>query len=148
MESAKTSLITLPQLKLMQSYSRIWMFTKVTAISIFKEIKAKAMDLGIELHTGTTSICPTSKTFNMRFGTAEEHLESLIQVARRVGSPVTRCYQGNFQDRSEPWRNRIHMKNTLQVLKKAKSQAIDAGVENCCRKPCRRHASLGGSHFN
>jgi sugar phosphate isomerase/epimerase len=94
-----------------------------------KEIKAKAQDLGIEIHAGTTSICPSSNTFNKRFGTAEEHLELTIKVAQRVGSPVVRCYQGNLADRSRPGGIEFHMRNTLQVLKAAKSQAMDAGVK-------------------
>ena len=64
-----------------------------------KEIKSKASGLGIEIHAGTGSICPSSNTFNKRFGTAEEHLALTIRVAKALGSPVARCYQGNAEDR-------------------------------------------------
>ena len=94
-----------------------------------KEIKSRARDLGIEIHTGTASICPSSNTFEKRFGTAEEHLGLAIKIAGRVGSPVVRCYQGNFKDRSSPGGIEFHMKNTLQVLKAVKSQAMEAGVK-------------------
>src|SRR5712692_10261113 len=33
-----------------------------------RDIKAKAQDLGLEIHAGTGSICPSSKTFNPRLG--------------------------------------------------------------------------------
>jgi sugar phosphate isomerase/epimerase len=94
-----------------------------------KEIKARAKDLEIEIHTGTGSICPSSNTFDKRFGSAEEHLELTLKVAQRVGSPVARCYQGNSKDRSDPGGIESHMKNTLQVLRAAKRQALDAGVK-------------------
>lgn len=94
-----------------------------------KEIKTKAKDLGIEIHTGTGSICPSSNTFDERFGTAEEHLELTIKVAQRVGSPVARCYLGNFKDRLSPGGIEFHMKNTLVVLKSMKSRAMNAGVK-------------------
>ncbi|MEJ7708705.1 MAG: hypothetical protein WKF84_02345 [Pyrinomonadaceae bacterium] len=64
-----------------------------------RDIKAKASDLGLEIHVGTGSICPSSATFNKKFGAAEEHLALAIRVARAVGSPVVRCYQGSAEDR-------------------------------------------------
>src|SRR5436190_24238187 len=55
-----------------------------------KEVKAKADDLGIQIHAGTWSICPTSKFFKKNWGTAEEHLTLGIRVAKALGSPVIR----------------------------------------------------------
>src|SRR5438105_726305 len=46
-----------------------------------REVKAKADDLGIQIHAGTWSICPTSKFFKNKWGTAEEHLTLGIRVA-------------------------------------------------------------------
>lgn len=94
-----------------------------------REIRAKAKDLGIEIHTGTASICPSSNTFDKRFGTAEEHLALAIRVARLVGSPVARCYQGNSKDRGSPGGIEFHIKNTIKVLKAVRSQALDFGVK-------------------
>src|SRR5215468_7645295 len=53
-----------------------------------KEVKAKADDLGIQIHAGSWSICPTSKVFKNKWGTAEEHLATGIRVAKTLGSPV------------------------------------------------------------
>src|SRR5262249_27661963 len=59
-----------------------------------KDVKKKADDLGIEVLVGTGSICPSAKSFNAKYGTAEEHIALLIRVAKTVGSRVARCYQG------------------------------------------------------
>lgn len=94
-----------------------------------KEIRAKANDLGIEIHAGTGSICPTSNSFNKRFGAAEEHLALTIRVAKALGSPVARCYLGNSRDRESEGGIEFHIKNTVSVCKKVRSQALDAGVK-------------------
>src|SRR5262245_11135251 len=47
-----------------------------------KQVKAKADALGIQIHAGTWSICPTSKFFKDKWGTAEEHLSLGIRVAK------------------------------------------------------------------
>ncbi|PYV10603.1 MAG: sugar phosphate isomerase/epimerase, partial [Acidobacteria bacterium] len=67
--------------------------------SYLKDIRARAAELGLEIHAGTGSICPSSHTFTDRFGTAEEHLRLAIRVAKVLGSPVARCYLGTSEDR-------------------------------------------------
>lgn len=96
--------------------------------SYLKEIKAKADDLGIEVQAGTGSICPSSNTFNKRFGTAEEHLALTIRVAQAVGSKVARCFLGNSNDRKTEGGIYEHIKNTVEVCKKNRARAQDAGV--------------------
>src|SRR5919109_839171 len=64
-----------------------------------KDLKKRADDLGLEIQAGTGSICPSAKSFNAKFGAAEEHLALLIRVAKALGSPVARCYQGTADDR-------------------------------------------------
>jgi 3-oxoisoapionate decarboxylase len=94
-----------------------------------KEIKAKGDDLGIEIQAGTGSICPTSNTFNKKFGTAEEHLALVIRVAKALGSKVARCYLGNSNDRKTEGGIEAHIKNVVKVCKKLRSEALDAGVK-------------------
>ena len=96
--------------------------------SYLKEIKSRADDLGIGVQAGTGSICPSSKTFTRRFGTAEEHLALTIRVAKALGSPVARCYQGNASDRESEGGIESHIRNTVQVCRNVRSRAIDAGV--------------------
>jgi sugar phosphate isomerase/epimerase len=97
--------------------------------SYLKEIKARADGLGIEIHAGTGSICPTSRAFNKRFGTAEEHLALTIRVARALGSPVARCYLGTADDRTTDGGIEARIKDTVKVCRNVRSQALDAGVK-------------------
>ncbi|MGH9429494.1 MAG: sugar phosphate isomerase/epimerase family protein [Terriglobia bacterium] len=94
-----------------------------------KDIKAKAGDLGIEIHAGTGSICPSSNTFSKRFGVAEEHLALTIRVAKALGSPVARCYQGNAADRQSDGGIMARIQDTVKVCKAARQRALDAGVK-------------------
>ena len=64
-----------------------------------RDLSKKARDLGLEIYAGSWSICPTSKVFRNKWGTAEEHLALGIRVAKALGSPVFRCVLGNGQDR-------------------------------------------------
>jgi sugar phosphate isomerase/epimerase len=94
-----------------------------------KEVKAKADDLGIQIHAGTWSICPTSKVFKNKWGTAEEHLSLGIRVAKALGSPVFRCVLGTAEDRKTEGGIEARMADTAKVCKACRSQAMDAGVK-------------------
>ncbi|MGE0130473.1 MAG: sugar phosphate isomerase/epimerase family protein [Blastocatellales bacterium] len=97
--------------------------------SYLKEIKKKADDLGLEIQAGTGSICPSAKSFNAKYGSAEEHLALLIRVAKTLGSRVARCYQGTADDRKLPGGLEARWKDTIRVCKAVRSRAIDAGVK-------------------
>lgn len=94
-----------------------------------KDVGKKAADLGIEVQVGTGSICPSAKSFNPKYGTAEEHLALLIRVAKTMGTGVARCYQGTADDRKLPGGLPARWKDTIKVCKAVRSQAIDAGVK-------------------
>ena len=94
-----------------------------------KSVGAKAKDLGIELHAGTWSICPTSKFFKNKWGTAEEHLALGIRVAKALGSPVLRAILGMADDRKTPGGIEARIQDTVKVCKALRSQALDAGVK-------------------
>ncbi len=94
-----------------------------------KSVGAKAKDLGIELHAGTWSICPTSKFFKNKWGTAEEHLGLGIRVAKALGSPVLRAILGMADDRKTPGGIEARIQDTVKVCKALRSQALDAGVK-------------------
>lgn len=93
-----------------------------------QRIKTQADELGIEIHAGTGSICPTSAAFDDRWGTAEEHLALTIRVAQALGSPVARCYLGTSDDRKGDGGIERHMSSTIEVCRALRSQAVDAGV--------------------
>jgi 3-oxoisoapionate decarboxylase len=94
-----------------------------------KEVKAKADGLGIQIHVGTWSICPSSKAFKNKWGTAEEHLALGIRVAKALGSPAIRCILGTGEDRKAEGGIEPRIKDTIRVCKALKSQAVDAGVK-------------------
>jgi sugar phosphate isomerase/epimerase len=93
------------------------------------EIKKKADGLGILIHAGTGSICPSAKSFSPRFGSAEEHLALAIRVSKALGSPVVRCYQGTADDRKLPGGLEARWKDTIKVCKAVRSRAVDAGIK-------------------
>ena len=92
------------------------------------EVKAKAEGLGIQIHAGTWSICPTSKFFKNKWGSAQEHLALSIRVARALGSPVIRCILGMGDDRKTEGGIEARIADTVKVCKACRSQALDAGV--------------------
>lgn len=96
--------------------------------SYLKKIRARADKLGIIIQAGTGSICPSSKTFNPKWGNAEELLRTTIRVAKTLGSDVARCYLGNADDRRADGGIERHQENVVQVCRRVRSQAVDANV--------------------
>lgn len=93
------------------------------------KIRAQAKREGIELQTGTGSICPTSKSYNeKKWGKAEDHARLLIRTAKRLGSSVARCYLGSRRDRDGDGGIYRHIEEIVKVLKAVKSEAEDAAV--------------------
>lgn len=97
--------------------------------SYLREIKAKADGLGIEIHAGTGSVCPTSNAWNKKLGRAEDHLAETIRIAKAVGSKVARCYLGRADDRMSPGGIEARISDTVKVFRSVRSLAIDSGVK-------------------
>ncbi|SRR6266511_2031789 len=94
-----------------------------------KETKKKAADKGLQIHLGSWSICPTSKSFRKDWGTAEEHLALGIRMAQALGSPVFRVVLGSGEDRKSEGGIEARMADTVKVLKSQRRRAIDGGVK-------------------
>jgi sugar phosphate isomerase/epimerase len=94
-----------------------------------REVRAKADDLGVGIHAGTWSICPTSKAFKNKWGTAEEHLTLAIRVAKTLGSPVIRVVLGTGEDRKTEGGIEARIADTVKVCQACRSRALDAGVK-------------------
>jgi len=94
-----------------------------------KGLKSKAADVGLQIHVGTWSICPTSTSFKNKWGTAEEHLALGIRVAKALGSPVIRVVLGTAKDRETEGGIEARIADTVKVCKALRSQAVDAGVK-------------------
>lgn len=94
------------------------------------QVRAQAAQAEIELQVGTTSICPTSKAYDAKkWGPAEDHARLLIRTARRLGSPVARCYLGTRNDREGDGGIYRHIDAMVKLLRSIKSEAEDAEVK-------------------
>lgn len=97
--------------------------------SYLTDIGKRAKDKGIALYAGTGGICPSAHNFSKKWGPAEEHLKLTIRVAKAIGSPVARCYQGFAEDRKSPGGIPARQKDTQAVFKAVRSYALDSGVK-------------------
>jgi 3-oxoisoapionate decarboxylase len=97
--------------------------------SYLQGLRAKAEGQSLRLFLGSWSICPTSKAFRNKWGSAEEHLALGIRMAKSLGSPVFRVVLGTMEDRRTPGGIEARIEDTVKVLKNGRSQAIDAGVK-------------------
>ncbi|MBC7928923.1 MAG: sugar phosphate isomerase/epimerase [Bryobacteraceae bacterium] len=94
-----------------------------------RKVKAHADRLGIELEVGMRSICPTSKAFDPKQGTAEEQLERVMRAASLAGSKIVRAFLGSMEDRRGPVPIEGHIENTVKVLRNCKAKAQDLGLK-------------------
>ena len=92
-------------------------------------LKKRAADKGLQIHVGTWSVCPTSKSFKDKWGKAEEHLALGIRVAKALGSPVLRVVLGNGDDRKTAGGIEARITDMVKVLQSQKSRAMDAWVK-------------------
>ncbi|HXF27043.1 MAG TPA: hypothetical protein VN610_07210, partial [Bryobacteraceae bacterium] len=86
-----------------------------------RKVRAHAERLNIQLEIGMKSICPSSKMFNPKEGTAEEQVTRMIQAAKIVGSPIVRSVLGSMDDRS-PVPITKHIEDMVVVLRNVRSR--------------------------
>ena len=94
-----------------------------------KRVRAHAESLGIEIEIGMRSICPSSKAFDPKAGTAEEQLSRMIDSAKIVGAKLVRAFLGTSADRTGPVPLEGHIENTVRVLKAVRSKVLDNGLK-------------------
>jgi sugar phosphate isomerase/epimerase len=92
-------------------------------------LKDQADKVGVKLYIGTSSVCGTSNTWKPTYGTPEETLALTIKAAKKLGSPVARCYLGNQKDRSSDGGIQKHIEETIKVIKANKSLAEGEGIK-------------------
>ncbi len=98
--------------------------------SYLSKIRAQAAQAGIELQVGTSSICPTSKSYDeKKWGKAEDHARLLIRTAHQLGSPIARCYLGSRGDREGDGGIYRHIDAMVKLLQSVRSEALDAQVK-------------------
>lgn len=93
-----------------------------------KKVRAKADEHGIQIELGMRSICPTSKAFDPKQGTAEQQLIRMIRAAKMAGSQIIRCFLGTSNDREGGEIDR-HIESTIRTLKAVRTQVRDAGLK-------------------
>ena len=93
-----------------------------------RKVRHHAETLKIEVEIGMKSICPSSKMFDPKAGTAEEQLSRMIDAAHIVGSPIVRCVLGSADDR-RPGPIESHIKDMVAVLHNARPKAKDLGIK-------------------
>ena len=92
-------------------------------------VKAHADRLGLQLEVGFGSICSSSSRFDRNQGTPEEQLVKMFAIARRLGSPLVRCYLGTSNDREGPVPLDQHIESTVKACRAVRSQALDLGLK-------------------
>lgn len=92
-------------------------------------LKDQADRAGLKLYVGTGGVCPTSKRWKPTYGTPEETLALTIRVAKKLGSPVARCYLGGQDDRSTDGGIEKHMEETVKVIRANQSRAEAEGIK-------------------
>jgi 3-oxoisoapionate decarboxylase len=93
-----------------------------------REVRKHAEALGIEVEIGTKSVCPSSKMFDPKDGTADEQLSKMLDAAHIVGSNIVRCVLGSADDR-KPTPIEAHIEDMVHVLRAARPKATDLGLK-------------------
>ncbi len=93
-----------------------------------RSVREHADKLGLQVEIGMRSICPTSRMFDPKEGTAEEQLNRMMEAANMVGSPIVRAVLGSADDR-KPGPIEAHIEDTVKVLRNVRSKALDHRVK-------------------
>jgi 3-oxoisoapionate decarboxylase len=92
------------------------------------KVRQHAESLSLEVEIGMKSICPSSKMFDPKQGTAEEQLTRMIDAAQVVGSKIVRAVLGSGADRV-PGPIEDHIHDTARVLRSVRAKAIDGNIK-------------------
>src|SRR5205823_10429373 len=92
------------------------------------KVREHAQKLGIQVEIGMRSICPSSKLFDPKQGSAEEQLTRMITAAKTIGSPIVRAVLGSSEDRQPPGIE-AHIEDAVRVLRAMRSRVLDAGIK-------------------
>jgi sugar phosphate isomerase/epimerase len=96
--------------------------------SNLRRVKQHAGELEIEVEIGMKSICPTSKMFDAKAGTAEQQIEQMLAAANTVGSKIVRAVLGSSEDRKAGPIER-HIESMVKVLHNVRSRVLDSGLK-------------------
>lgn len=94
-----------------------------------ERVRAHAAEREIEIEIGMRSVCPSSKAFDPKAGTAGQQILRMVRAAKVIGSPIVRAFLGTAEDRSGPVPIEGHIENAAKALRSVKAQVIDAGLK-------------------
>lgn len=94
-----------------------------------EDLAKSAADRGVDLLLGSWSICPRAKRFKADWGTADEHLQLGVRMAKALGSPAFRVVLGDRSDRLGEGGIEARIADMVAVLKRNKSYCVDHGVK-------------------
>ena len=94
-----------------------------------KKVREHAGRMGVEIEIGMRSICPTSRAFDAKQGTAEEQLLRVAEAAATIGAPLVRAFLGTMADRLGPVPIEGHIENVARVLRNVRSRVVDKGLK-------------------
>ncbi len=93
-----------------------------------RQVREHAEGLGIEVEIGMKSICPTSKMFEPKDGSAEDQIARMITAAKIVGSRIVRCVLGSSDDRL-PGPIERHIESMVKVIHNVRPKLADANLK-------------------
>lgn len=94
-----------------------------------RQVRQYAERLGVEIELGMRSICPSSKAFDPKQGTAQEQIARMLHAAKTAGSPIVRCFLGTSADRPTPGGIDARIDDTIKVLRSMRGQITDSGLK-------------------
>ncbi len=93
------------------------------------KVKDYATSKGMTLDAGIGCICPASKSWRDKDGTAEQVVVAGLKVAKTVGATSMRCFMGSSDDRVTYDQLERCMEATIKVFRAVKTQAQDLNVK-------------------
>ena len=93
------------------------------------QLKELADRYQLKIHLGAGSICINAAKFSREWGNAERLLDTAIQAASTVGSPIVNVRIGSIEDRYLAGGIQPRVDEAVRVLKACSSRAKDAGIK-------------------
>ena len=91
-----------------------------------RAIREHADGLGIRLQLAFGSVCPSSKSFDPRFGTVEEQTARGLKASQIFGATCMRCVLGLDPERPQI---DMHIDNMVKAVRGMRSRILDSGVK-------------------
>jgi len=92
----------------------------------WKKVREQATRLGLHLETGAGAVLPKSP---QDLDASVKTLETAVQRASAMGSPVVRCLLASDREHLPPGSIEQHIDTMIKLLQRVRAPAMDAGVK-------------------